>query len=46
MGKVARLAEPDEAYAQKSVSFSRINELRFAHELTCGRELSFGHELT
>ena len=33
MGKVARLAEPDEAYAQKSVSFSRINELRFAHEL-------------
>ncbi len=41
----------DEAYTQKSVSFSRMNELPYgmncALHMNCvdARELSFGHEL-
>jgi hypothetical protein len=36
----------DEEYTQKSVSFSRINELPYGMHCADAHELSFGHELT
>ena len=40
--KVARLAEPDEVDTRKSGTLF-ADELRSAHELTCGRELRLRH---